>query len=175
MANRARPQALNDTEATAGDAGFNASDVWWNPDVVSTTGWFGNETMAWAGMPTPAEMHNESCKYWDTRYNVWTDKGCETVESTPTMTTCHCYHLTDFSVLLDEFKPDLSMNVIDPFGDAALLANINPENMFPLLLVLGIYVLYATLCWMSKRKDASGERPAAAYSCNPDGEPPLQL
>eukprot|EP01050_Picozoa_sp_SAG11_P000938 SAG11_NODE_35_length_22255_cov_14.517422_2_plen_6902_part_00 len=169
-------EALNSTTADAGMSGFNASDIWWNPEVGETDDWFGNVTENWPGMPTPAEMHNESCKYWDERYHVWTDRGCETVSITPTLVTCQCYHLTDFSVLLDEFKPDLSMNVIDPFGDAALIANINPENMFPLLLVLGLYILYATLCFMSKRKDASDRKLATRYKMEdvdemPDEEP----
>ena len=40
-------------------------------------------------------------------------------------------------------------------GDAALLANINPDNMFPLLLVCGLYVAYMGCCFVSKRTDVA--------------------
>eukprot|EP01047_Picozoa_sp_COSAG01_P006203 COSAG01_NODE_223_length_21401_cov_17.490423_6_plen_4426_part_00 len=145
----------------------NQTDMWWD-DEHTVTGWFGNDTYYWDGIVGPGEFHHEKCKYWDEDFLVWRTDGCVTVENTSTHVTCHCTHLTDFSVLLDEFKPELNLNVIDPFGDAALLANINPDNMFPLLLVGGLYILYGSLCFISKRKDVADRKRALRLASEQD-------
>ncbi|XP_016423388.1 adhesion G-protein coupled receptor G2-like [Sinocyclocheilus rhinocerous] len=52
------------------------------------------------------------CVYWDFNKNNekggWNDKGCETVTSNATHTSCSCNHLTHFGVLLDISKTPIS-------------------------------------------------------------------
>ena len=62
--------------------------------------------------------------------------------------------------MLDEFKPELNINVIDPFGDAQLLAHINPENMMPLVGVCVFYATYICLTLLSRKKDQYDRRKA---------------
>ena len=162
--------AINSTSApmeTGWGSLFNETELWWTGDVV-VTGWFGNDTYYWEGMEGAGPLEQEKCKFWDDDNLVWNEAGCVTVENTSEYVKCHCYHLTDFSVLIDEFKPELNLNVIDPFGDAALLANINPDNMFPLLLVCGLYCAYASLCFVAKRKDVADRRIALIKASEED-------
>jgi hypothetical protein len=168
--------AINSTSApmeTGWGSLFNETDLWWTGDVV-VTGWFGNDTYYWEGIEGPGAVEQEKCKFWDDDNLVWNEEGCITVENTSEYVKCHCYHLTDFSVLLDEFKPELNLNVIDPFGDAALLANINPDNMFPLLLVLGLYCAYGSLCFVAKRKDVADRKIALMKASEQDFDEALE-
>jgi len=42
---------------------------------------------------------NQTCVWWSTTSLTWETSGCTLESSTASVTTCHCTHLTDFSVL----------------------------------------------------------------------------
>ncbi|KAK6298391.1 hypothetical protein J4Q44_G00314460 [Coregonus suidteri] len=62
----------------------------------------------------PKEKNNKvECVYWDFQKNNgsggWDSNGCETLPSISAyQTTCHCYHLTHFGVLLDVSRTPIS-------------------------------------------------------------------
>ncbi|XP_055783912.1 adhesion G-protein coupled receptor G2-like [Salvelinus fontinalis] len=62
----------------------------------------------------PKEKNDKvECVYWDFQKNNgsggWDSNGCETLPTTSAyQTTCHCYHLTHFAVLLDVSRAPIS-------------------------------------------------------------------
>ena len=38
--------------------------------------------------------------YWEKNGGHWSDEGCEVFTANKTHVTCHCYHLTNFAVLM---------------------------------------------------------------------------
>ena len=95
-----------------------------------------------------------ACKYFDTKTGMWSEEGCVTAGYTNNSIICECTHLTDFSGLMDEMKVDVQMTVPDPAGDAALLLNINPDNMLPIICLFILYISYVVMMCMSKKKMA---------------------
>ncbi|XP_022539969.2 adhesion G-protein coupled receptor G4 [Astyanax mexicanus] len=68
----------------------------------------------------PKEDHSEvQCVYWDFQKNSglggWDSNGCHLKHTNATHTTCHCFHLTHFGVLLD-----ISKTPINPKDDMIL-------------------------------------------------------
>ncbi|XP_066570729.1 adhesion G-protein coupled receptor G2 [Amia ocellicauda] len=57
------------------------------------------------------DNHEVECVYWDLGQNGgkggWSSEGCEKKSTTVNHTTCFCYHLTHFGVLLDPFRTPL--------------------------------------------------------------------
>ncbi|KAK7501402.1 hypothetical protein BaRGS_00007206 [Batillaria attramentaria] len=44
---------------------------------------------------------NPKCSFWDTKLSAWSSEGCFIRSSNKTHTTCECFHLTSFAVLMD--------------------------------------------------------------------------
>ncbi|CAM4613824.1 unnamed protein product [Leuciscus chuanchicus] len=63
-------------------------------------------------LQTKEDWDSVRCVYWDFNKNNkkggWNDKGCETVKSNATHTSCSCDHLTHFGVLLDISKTPIN-------------------------------------------------------------------
>ncbi|XP_060070352.1 adhesion G protein-coupled receptor L2-like [Ylistrum balloti] len=73
----------------------------------------------------PQSNYDPVCSYWDVYSNDpahWSSKGCESVSSNSTHTTCQCNHLTNFAVLMDvtgtKLSPEhqVSLRAITFFG-----------------------------------------------------------
>ncbi|XP_062327668.1 adhesion G-protein coupled receptor G1 [Osmerus eperlanus] len=74
--------------------------------------------------------HSRTCVSWDTRTDIsvhWRRDGCETVESSLEVTTCHCNHLTYFTILVElKSRPVrhlLSLTIITYLGCAASMVS----------------------------------------------------
>uniref|UniRef100_W5LKY6 Adhesion G protein-coupled receptor G4b n=1 Tax=Astyanax mexicanus TaxID=7994 RepID=W5LKY6_ASTMX len=69
--------------------------------------------------PKELQDHSEvQCVYWDFQKNGlggWDSNGCHLKHTNATHTTCHCFHLTHFGVLLD-----ISKTPINPKDDMIL-------------------------------------------------------
>ncbi|XP_072051536.1 adhesion G-protein coupled receptor G6-like [Amphiura filiformis] len=54
-----------------------------------------------------AKLNNIQCVFWDNDASNglgdWSDEGCERNHSSDGRVICHCYHLTNFAVILDRF------------------------------------------------------------------------
>ncbi|XP_054161349.1 latrophilin Cirl-like [Oppia nitens] len=44
---------------------------------------------------------NAKCVYWDINRRDWSDQRCHTMGSNRTHTSCKCYHLTNFAILME--------------------------------------------------------------------------
>eukprot|EP01052_Picozoa_sp_SAG31_P017620 SAG31_NODE_1214_length_9340_cov_30.386799_1_plen_682_part_10 len=95
-----------------------------------------------------------ACKYFDKKTGMWSEEGCRTAGYTNSSIICECDHLTDFSGLMDQMEITVEINVPDPAGDAALLLNINPDNMLPIIALFTMYISYVVMMCLSKRKMA---------------------
>ena len=60
---------------------------------------------------------------------------------------------------MDEMEVELEINVVDPIGDAAMLLNINPDNMLPLICLMVLYISYGTLMHMSRSAQVTNRDP----------------
>ena len=74
---------------------------------------------------------------------------------------------------MDEMEVEIEINVVDPIGDAAMLLNINPDNMLPLIALMCMYISYGTLMHVSRTNQKKHiERKQAKFLA---GEDPSKL
>lgn len=77
------------------------------------------------------------CKFWQTDQEIWSTKGCKLEDVSDTHVTCSCNHLTDFAGFVEQLTPE--MNILTAQD---LIAQLNPDNLLTLVVVICIAVLY---------------------------------
>ncbi|XP_072035390.1 adhesion G-protein coupled receptor G6-like [Amphiura filiformis] len=82
---------------------------------------------------------NPTCVFWDFNILDWSQKGCEFVASVRNKVMCHCYHLTNFAVLVDVTyeKSHVVLDVVSKLGCGL--------SMCSLLITLIIFISFRQL------------------------------
>ena len=68
---------------------------------------------------------------------IWSTSGCELLMSNETHSSCRCYHLTNFAVLM-QVKPDVEVNRLSLFH---FLLFTRLSTLFPAILLCFIHFL----------------------------------
>ena len=138
--------------------------------------WFDNDANVWqtSGCIGVGFKNNDGSELrsFPDQYGNQRDIDGNLVIPNPNTTTgmlCECDHLTEFSGLQEEMTVELEINVVDPVGDAAMLLNISPDNMLPLIALMCCYISYSVMVWQShKNKKRFIEKKQAKFMIGED-------
>ena len=94
------------------------------------------------------QMSDPICVFWDNEKEAWSNHGCRVVESSQSMTTCQCQHLTHFALLM-KFPDDMDINSIGSGiifdSDVYLQRNKDSTTSTVITLEVATYII-STVC-----------------------------